>query len=173
MAELKTGGEVDSFCGKCKMLLAHTVLAVAGGKIARVRCNTCKSEHAYKAGAPVTRTSRAGGKKAATPRAAEKPAVDSFEVLSKGKDLGAARRYNVKEKYEVGEVVDHPTFGLGVVAAVRALEKMDVAFQLGVKTLVQNKGAGPKLLRPLRPVVREIEADGDDGASGTEAVPEA
>ena len=37
----KTGGEVDCFCTRCKMVLAHTILAMVGDRPARVKCNTC------------------------------------------------------------------------------------------------------------------------------------
>ena len=58
----KLGGNVDAWCGKCKMVLAHTIEAMVGEKPTRVGCNTCKSHHAYKAQAPrttgVTRTAK-------------------------------------------------------------------------------------------------------------------
>ena len=45
---LKPGGNVDSWCGKCKLILAHTIEALVGDKPARVHCNTCKAQHSYK-----------------------------------------------------------------------------------------------------------------------------
>ena len=59
MATHKVGGEVDAFCTRCKMTLAHTILAMVGTKIARVKCNTCGGDHAYR-GEP--------GKSTAAPR---------------------------------------------------------------------------------------------------------
>src|SRR5271169_1982132 len=44
----RAGGEVDALCGKCKLVLAHTVLAMVGKTIARVRCNTCGTDHAFR-----------------------------------------------------------------------------------------------------------------------------
>ena len=41
----KVGSDIDSWCGKCKRILAHTVEAMVGDKPARVNCNTCKSQH--------------------------------------------------------------------------------------------------------------------------------
>src|SRR5438876_4707928 len=51
-AMLKPGGNVDSWCGKCKLVLAHTIEAMVGDKPVRVHCNTCKSQHSYKPNPP-------------------------------------------------------------------------------------------------------------------------
>ena len=48
MATYRVGGEVDATCTRCRMELAHTILAMVGQKIARVRCNTCGSDHVYR-----------------------------------------------------------------------------------------------------------------------------
>ena len=49
MSGKKVGGEVDVFCTRCKMELGHTILAMVGQTIARVQCNTCRGQHAYRA----------------------------------------------------------------------------------------------------------------------------
>lgn len=129
----KTGGEVDAMCNKCKMVLAHTILAMVGTKIARVRCNTCMSEHAYRGtAAPQTR--------ARSKASSDKPAkvVVSFTQQLEGKDVSKARKYSPKETFAAGDLVDHPTFGLGIVNTVR-LDKIDVAFKAFEKTLVHGR----------------------------------
>src|SRR6267142_1173040 len=49
---LKLGGNVDCWCGKCNMILAHTIEAMVKDKPARVHCNTCKAQHTYKPNKP-------------------------------------------------------------------------------------------------------------------------
>ena len=44
----KVGGEVDAFCTKCELVLAHTVHAMVGGGPVKVECNTCHGVHRYK-----------------------------------------------------------------------------------------------------------------------------
>jgi hypothetical protein len=159
MGELKVGGEVDAFCTKCKLVLAHTVLAIWAEQIKRVRCNTCMGEHGYRrAGGSADSSSSSSSRPRAArvtaapkARAASEPAVAaSYSELLAGKDPAGARRYDVKLEFAPGDLVQHPTFGLGVVAAVRGLEKIDVAFPHSVKTLMHRKGAGPAALaRPL------------------------
>lgn len=170
MAELKVGGEVDAFCTRCKMVLAHTILAVWAERIKKVRCNTCMGEHAFRASEPGTRSPRVGS--SASPgvsKRPEKPSGSSYETLMEGKSRASARRYNPKERFEVGNLVEHPSFGLGVIAAVRGLDKIDVAFPGTVKTLLHNRGAAPTTLaKPPPPKAPDLEAT-DDRANGDPA----
>jgi len=149
MATHKVGGEVDSFCTRCKLTLAHTILAMVGPKIVRVRCNTCNGDHAFR-GAPgatdrptaAARASAAGGTR--TSSRAEKPekVVISFEDQLAGKDIANAPRYSPKDTYKPEQVIQHPTFGLGLVTVVRG-DKVDITFKSETKTLVHGRGGSP------------------------------
>lgn len=146
MATHKVGGEVDAFCTRCKLTLAHTILAMVGTKIARVRCNTCNGDHVYRSAPGVTdrptasSSSRGGSGRAASSRA-DKPekVVISFEDQLAGKDVANAPKYSPKDTYKVDQVIQHPTFGLGLVTAVRG-DKADIAFKSETKTLVHGRG---------------------------------
>jgi hypothetical protein len=170
-ANNRVGGEVDAYCTRCKLLLAHTVLAIWADQIKRVRCNTCMGEHAFRAP-----PSAAGGSKTARPpttrtrssraaRPGEKPSASavSYERLLAGRDASGARRYSPAEKFEKGDLVAHPTFGLGVVAEVRD-DKVDLAFQGGLKTLQHMKGSRPAVLARPQPVLRSDAAVGGEQA---------
>ncbi len=138
MATHKVGGEVDSFCTKCKLHLAHTVLAMVGIKIVRVRCNTCGADHAFRSTPSRTRAPSQA-------RGSHERVVISFEQLLAGKDVAHAAKYSPKAAYGLDQVIDHPTFGLGIVSAVRE-DKVDVVFKAEQKTLVHGRGesAGPR-----------------------------
>jgi hypothetical protein len=144
----KVGGEVDAFCTRCRLTLAHTILAMVGTKIARVRCNTCNGDHAYRS-APGTTDKPSASSRASsssTPKAsratAEEKLVISFEEQLAGKDLANAPRYSAKDTYKVDQVLQHPTFGLGLVTAVRG-DKVDITFKSETKTLVHGRGGAP------------------------------
>lgn len=147
MATHKVGGEVDAFCTRCKLTLAHTILAMVGTKIARVRCNTCNGDHAYRSAPGTTdrptSSARSSTSRATTPRA-EKPekVVISFEEQLAGKDIANAPKYSPKDTYRVDQVIQHPTFGLGLVTAVRG-DKVDITFKSETKTLVHGRGGPP------------------------------
>lgn len=143
MPSPRVGGEVDSFCTRCKMLLAHTVLAMVGERVARVRCNTCMGEHAFKAapGAPKPRATRSASASTGT-RAAPRtraPAM-SFDEQLAAANTEASRPYSVGETFKVDQVIDHPTFGRGIVGAARP-DKIEVTFRNFVKTLVHGRSA--------------------------------
>jgi hypothetical protein len=147
MATHKVGGEVDAFCTRCKLTLAHTILAMVGTKIARVRCNTCGGDHAYRSAPGTTdRPSSSSSSRSSTARAprAEKPekVVISFEEQLAGKDIANAPKYSPKDTYQLDHVIQHPTFGLGLVTAVRG-DKVDIAFKSETKTLVHGRGGAP------------------------------
>jgi hypothetical protein len=114
---LKVGSDIDAQCTKCKMVLGHTILAMVGNKPARVRCNTCGGEHNY-------RGTQSNPPKKGTwqPKAVEraKPVVTTRELFA------------------ADDLLEHPTFGLGLVQMVRG-DKIEVAFKADVKTLVHGK----------------------------------
>jgi hypothetical protein len=143
----KVGGEVDAFCTRCRLSLAHTILAMVGTKLARVRCNTCGGDHAYRSAPGTTdKPSSPRASKASRPTAEEKIII-SFEEQLAGKDIANAPRYSPKDTYKVEQVVQHPTFGLGLVTAVRG-DKVDITFKSETKTLVHGRGGGAPTERP-------------------------
>ena len=156
MATHRVGGEVDATCTRCKMDLAHTILSMVGPKIIRVRCNTCGSDRVYRGTQSASRTA------AARPRAAPaEKAVVGWEAQLAALDVGAAQDYRPDQTYAVDQVVRHPTFGLGIVRAVRH-EKMDVAFKTSERTLVQGRGTGtarPSFAPPPRPPLEAPDAE--------------
>lgn len=140
---IRTGGEVDAHCGKCELNLAHTIIAMVGPKIIKVKCNTCGGEHQYRGVQPLVKAqSFAAPRRTAAPGAPRKPSTPaitlSWDDQFKGKDLTKAKKYSPRETFGVDDVVDHPTFGLGLVRAVRG-DKVEVAFKQADKVLVHGK----------------------------------
>ena len=125
----KLGSNIDSWCGKCKMLLAHTIEAMVGEKPTRVICNTCKSQHAYKAQAPKT---------SSTPRVG-KSAANKYQSALKASSAAVAKTYSQKSKYEAGDILDHLTLGRGVTTAVKDGAKIEVLFESGLKLLIHAR----------------------------------
>jgi hypothetical protein len=133
---VKVGGEVDSFCTRCEMTLAHTVIAMVDGRPVKVECNTCHGVHRFRGGGS-TAPSRPAA--AATPRPARERITISFDEVLRGKKLAMARRYSAKTTYQADDVIEHPTFGIGWVSNVRDATKIEVTFRSDVKVLVHGK----------------------------------
>ncbi len=171
---IRVGGEVDAHCNKCDMNLAHTILAMVGTAIKRVQCNTCHSQHMFRGAQPLQKaTSFAAPRKSSPSSSSSGPArprtpksevvVIGFDELLKGKDLTKAKKYSIRETYKVDDVVDHPTFGFGIVSAVR-VDKVDITFKADVKTLVHGKGDGSQ-----KPSFNQLHAGTKPSAAEGEA----
>jgi hypothetical protein len=136
---VKVGGEVDAFCTKCELTLAHTVHAVVGGQPVKVECNTCHGVHRYRGAiqrSAAPRTAAARGEKPARAKAE----VVGFDTLLAAKKVEAPRPYSPKHTFAVDDVVDHPMFGRGFVSAVRDGGKVEITFRSDVKLLVHSRG---------------------------------
>ena len=130
---LKVGGEVDSFCTRCEMVLAHTIHAMVGPRPVKVECNTCHAVHAYRAPA------RSGAVPKAAPRRSLKGPTLSFDEVLRTKNLAMAVKYSPKTTFAVDQVIEHPSFGLGFVSAVLDGAKVQVTFRSDVKILIHAR----------------------------------
>jgi hypothetical protein len=115
------------------MLLAHVVMAKVESQVKKVKCHTCGSEHVYRGTtAPVAKPATKRRAAPATIRASD------YDLLMKGRDLTRARKYKPAVTFDKNEIVDHPTFGMGIVVKEKDGNKIDVAFRDGLKTLVHR-----------------------------------
>jgi hypothetical protein len=147
---IRVGGEIDAACGKCEMNLAHTIIAMVGPKVIKVKCNTCGGDHNYRGVQPLVKMQSFAAPKRASSSSSgssspKKAAVVvvSWDEQFKGKDLTKAKKYSPRETFAVDDVVDHPTFGLGLVRSVRD-GKVEVAFKQEDKILVHGKTPPPE-----------------------------
>jgi hypothetical protein len=160
--ELKVGGELDAWCTSCRLMKWHTIVALVDGKPAKVECQGCGKQHQYRAQPPgsgdKSASTRTRAAKTATPAA---PAVD-FDTLLAGRDA-EAKPYSPSTTYALNDVVRHPTFGLGVVTATPAPQKIEVSFRGDKKILLHDRGAAQA--SKLAPPPRRDEAPVPSGTS--------
>jgi len=136
---LKPGGNIDSWCGPCKLVLAHTIEAMVGDKPARVQCNTCKAQHTYKPYKPGEAPRTVRQREVAGPRPPGKARSSHYQRLLNGKNVALAKRYSSTDNYALGDVVDHPSFGVGIATTIKDGAKFEVLFEGGVKVLVHGR----------------------------------
>ncbi len=164
MPQYHPGDAVESRCLRCNDVTGHVIVALVGGEIVKVECRACGSVHKYRPpeGKAVARpdtprrvrqgssrteaikadqAARAEKAKRVAPaprtglrgqRAAEALEKEWRDALVLG---GAPRPYAMQERFTPGEVVDHPTFGSGIVKEVQPPDKMRVLFRDGLKLL--------------------------------------
>lgn len=138
------------------MDLGHRIVAMVGEAPKRVECQTCGSQHNYRA--PRTNhpsVERRAGSSAAKPakpaktagqRAAEKVRVEAervndWESRIAGQALDAFTRYGIDKTYKQGELIAHKKFGEGYVLEVLDEGKVVIMFRDGPRTLAHGQSA--------------------------------
>jgi len=130
------GGEVVSWCTKCKHELGHTIIAIVDNKPKKVKCNTCSGQHNFRAKPSETgKTVKRAGRKRKTP---EEIYNEQITRLSGG-DLSSARMYRIDESFTVDELINHPKFGVGIVMSIVKINKVETLFKDGSRLLIQNQ----------------------------------
>ncbi len=150
----KTGGEIDSFCTKCKLDLTHRIIAMVGEVVKKVECKTCGSHHLYRRpkseqpppGVRATRprAERAGttggsskGERLTAAQKLEREHTQSWERAIAGQPSSAFSAYRTTLSFSAGELVRHAKFGDGVVSRVLDRQKIEILFKDGPRTMAQ------------------------------------
>ena len=119
-------------CKKCETDRFFVVMAHTTPTSAKVKCEVCGATKTYKL---------PSAKKAASPRKKSAPVVDTSKVWNEMREKFGDENivnYTMKTKFVLNSAVQHPKFGLGFVTLVTN-EKIDVAFQEGLRSLVHNR----------------------------------
>jgi hypothetical protein len=155
----KTGGEIDSYCTKCRLDLTHRIIAMVGDAVKKVECKTCGSHHLYRrpkdepapAGVRPTKTraaSAGGGSSGPRARAGERltsaqrlerEQAQAWEHAIAGQPASAFKPYRINLSFGPGELIRHPKFGDGVVARVIDRGKLEILFKDGPRTMAQGQ----------------------------------
>jgi hypothetical protein len=129
------GKEILSYCGKCKTPTAHIVVSLnKKGKVDKCECQTCKAVHKYR-DPEKSPPQRASTKKAPAKRGAS---VGELWKEAISKAVGSAKPYAMHADFNEGDLIEHSTFGRGVVQELVGQNKMKVIFEEAEKLLVCN-----------------------------------
>jgi hypothetical protein len=133
----KVGGELEAWCGPCGGLRDHTIIAVVGDEAKQVLCQSCGARHGY-------RTTPARGKGAASEPAKKGKTRGSSESHKREDARMALQRELVeaenvrpfvrRERYKVGEIIQHPELGRGKIENVLKGSLL-VRFRDGLKSV--------------------------------------
>lgn len=157
----KTGGEIDSYCTKCKLDLTHRIIAMVGDEVKKVECKTCGSHHLYRrpksekliatatkgkvvaskreSGASEERERKPMSAKAQAAAQRERDQTSQWEHAIAGQPMSAFKPYRISVTFGTGELVRHPKFGDGVVSRVIDRGKVEILFQDGPKTMAHGQ----------------------------------
>ena len=130
--------DVITMCTRCKMELKHVVVAQdMEGFVKTVKCYTCGSEHRYRRAKKTTAANRTVRKTAVKRADTGRDFQARLERLSDRMPVP----YLMSESYNIDDVIEHATFGKGVVTNV-SFQKMEVLFADGSRVLAMDKNLG-------------------------------
>jgi hypothetical protein len=148
--KLSAGKEVLSYCGKCKMDLTHTIIAMQGDRIVRVHCKTCKGDHGYKSPkgindpnvVPKESKRRIVGASGAASRTPTKVSVEEeWSRLMNEHRSHPMKEYAADSHFGIHDRIKHPIFGEGVVTKTLYPNKIEIVFSMDVKVLIHAPSA--------------------------------
>ncbi len=118
------GQDIASYCSKCKLNRDHTIMAMDGADITKVRCKNCGSTHKFKNSSDMPKVRLPRSKKLGDTDATAEIIWEAGMAAAKGKE----RVYSMAAKYRVGDIVLHHTFGKGIVLKLY-VNKCDMLFK--------------------------------------------
>ena len=144
-AFMAVGEEIIAYCGTCKLNLRHVIVAHKtgnSGAIAKLRCNTCGGIHSHRNAPGETKAAATSvARKGDAPqrvRAQVIPLEVEWREQLKAKEGTPSLAYAPTKEYKIGDVIEHPSFGCGVVRAMKDGNKFEVLFQRDIKVLVHK-----------------------------------
>lgn len=130
--KLSVGGEVDSWCGKCKEMTTHNIVAMVGDQPKQVICQVCNSRHDFRTEPPARhkKAASAGAASAATggdlgtaarrneDRELQKRQEAKRQLQKELQEAVEPRTFDPKARYKAGEIIVHPEHGRGKIENV-------------------------------------------------------
>jgi hypothetical protein len=136
--DLSAGKEILSYCGKCKLKLAHVIMSMKDSVTPhKVQCKTCNSTHQHKLQAAAS--SGAKSQTRSKVPVQTRSAHDLWNEAMRVHGHKNKKSYSIKAKFQVGDVISHPSFGEGFVQANLSNDRIEVLFQSDIKNLVHGK----------------------------------
>lgn len=132
---LEPGGYIQAHCTRCKEVLRHTIVALVQGRPVRVKCNTCGGEHAFREHAP-PEPGAEPKKKERTPKQETMEAAWKEQLAIAAAKGKKGKTYATTESFRSGDVLDHASFGVGVIQRLMGPGKILVLFRDGARTLL-------------------------------------
>lgn len=125
------GKDTESYCGKCKVSREHTIMTMDGETIEKVRCTLCGSMHKF--------ISPLDAQKVRKPRVKKDSSATAETVWSASlaEAKGKERDYSMTLKYRIGDIVNHQTFGKGIVLKAYA-DKCEILFKDRERLMASN-----------------------------------
>ena len=150
----EVGGEIEAYCPspRCKADTTHTIISMYEDEVRRVQCVVCGEVHAYRKPRGDAAEDGDGSGKARTNK---RMTWEDSMARATDTDLNNCRPFSIRDSYEEGDVVHHPSFDIGFVTELLPDNKVEVIFRDGSsRILVHNRSD----LAQRMPEISEIPA---------------
>jgi len=141
-SQIGVGKEILSNCSRCKLILAHIIVTMKTANLPdKVQCKTCKTTQSYKdPGAKKKKVSiDRVVRSAKASKGMKSESVSELWNKAINKASQASKDYSIKGSFQMGDLINHPTFGQGVVEKLIDDNKIEVIFQDDFRTLMHKK----------------------------------
>jgi len=143
---LSVGDNIDAYCLKCKLVLAHLILFKVDGVVSRVKCKTCGAEHKYRGTTPGVKkkvaertTGTVRAKKPVASKVTVNEAPLQWDLKSRNmRPETTILNYSIKDTFKANQVINHPVFGVGFVEKVVSEKSISVLFSDSVRLMGMN-----------------------------------
>lgn len=111
----------------------------------KVQCKTCKATHSFKdpsatkAKTSVNKVIKSAKAKSRTGSRRSTETVAELWTKAISKSTTETKSYTIRGSFITGDIIDHPTFGQGVVEKLIDDNKIEVLFQDDYRTLMHKK----------------------------------
>jgi hypothetical protein len=132
--KISVGDRIDARCTKCKKIMNHTIVAMVDSRPVRVMCNTCQGQHNYKdPNGP--KKPKSSARQSPKPTKAQDAKRQEWENRCQALANAEVHDYAMNTEYQADTLINHPSFGLGVVEQICGGRKIRVLFADGEKIL--------------------------------------
>ncbi len=135
--KIEVGEEVLSHCNKCKLNLAHIIATMKkDGSIGKVQCKTCDAVHAYKDPSKVK--AKKVKNKMVKRKVTTEQSISEMWLEALNKSTSKSQPYSINGSFTRGDIIDHDTFGPGIIDRAFDGNKIEVIFRHEIKILIHN-----------------------------------
>lgn len=123
------GDSIEAHCTKCKQNTKHIIIATLEDRPVKVQCDICDRQHKYRF---PTQTKKTVKRQTVPHKSLEQK---RWELLRASADSSNAKTYSMTTSYKIETLINHPTFGLGVVQRIIGSQKVEILFEDGARIM--------------------------------------
>ncbi|UCE71543.1 MAG: hypothetical protein JSU99_09690 [Nitrospiraceae bacterium] len=131
------GEGLNAWCPRCTMQSEHTIISIIDNAPKRIKCNTCEEHHTWSA--KLSGKSHGQLKSTGRRERSKEALYKTYLTRLAESDPAHSIKYTIKGNFEKDQIIEHITFGIGLVLSVIQENKIEILFKDGPRLLIQNQ----------------------------------